>query len=50
MPGIGERDSEDEIWQLVSLVRQLPSLSAEQMKEAAGGHSGAQGHSHETKR
>lgn len=50
MPGMGGRDSQDEIWQLVSLVRQLPSLSAEQMKEAGGGHSDGRGHSHELKR
>lgn len=50
MPGMRGHDSEEEIWQLVSLVRQLPSLSAEQMKEATGGNSGGQGHSHEIKR
>lgn len=36
MPAMGGRDSEEEIWQLVSLVRELPRLSPEQMKEAAG--------------
>jgi mono/diheme cytochrome c family protein len=50
MPAMGDRDSEDEIWQLVSLVRQLPSLSAAQMKQATGEGSGGQGHSHEGKR
>lgn len=49
MPAMGGRDSDEEIWQLVALVRQLPSLSAEQMKEAAG-ESGAHEHTHEIKR
>jgi len=50
MPGMAGHDSEDEIWQLVSLVRQLPDLSAEQMKEVTAGKSGGQTHSHEVKR
>jgi cytochrome c553 len=45
MPAMGSRDSEEEIWRLVSLVRQLPGLSAEQMKELAGGDSGGHEHS-----
>lgn len=50
LPGMGDRDNEEEIWQVVSLVRQLPSLSAERMTEAAGGKSGGQGRFHEIKR
>lgn len=50
MPAMGDRDSEESIWQLVSLVRQLPSLSPEQMKEAAGEASGGHRHSHDVKR
>lgn len=49
MPGMGGRDSEEEIWQLVSLVRQLPSLTPEQMKEAAAAEPGAHRHSHDVK-
>ena len=50
MPAMGGHDSDEEIWQLVALVRQLPSLTAEQMQEAAGGDPGSHKHSHEIKR
>jgi len=38
MPAMGKDESDEEIWKLVALVRQLPQLDATAIEQAAAGH------------
>lgn len=47
MPAMAGSDSPEEIWKLVSLIRQLPELDAAALKQAADAHRhGGDGHKH----